>query len=312
MAAHRYWRLYCFNGLRDNHFDIKEIELRTSIGGADVTTPTSTVSASSQSAGFEAPKAFDNNTGTTWYTPATNLPAWIKVDFGAGNEKDIVEVALMAWNLTEMVSEFELQWSDDNSSWTTLYKILNYTWSTTAFTSFSASNHPAVASTANKRLWRLRTSAVNGSSVFGLAELEMFEGASAVSACTGGTPYASAVQEATGPVSEAFDGIKSEGTVTGNYWSSHGIVGEWVGYLFPSAIDIAVIGITARFGASINQSPKDFVFEYWDGAAWQTAFSMTNVTGWTSAQTRYFSSAGEVSAPVGGSTSVNRQVFFCT
>lgn len=118
MAAHRYWRIYITaNTSGGPHLDISEIQMRTAIGGADVT-GSGTASASSELSPFFAANAFDNNTATTWYTPAVNIPAWVKYDFGAGNDKDIIQVALTCWAAGEMARDFEVQYSDDNSTWT--------------------------------------------------------------------------------------------------------------------------------------------------------------------------------------------------
>lgn len=306
MSAHRYWRIYCTEGQSTAHFDIKEIELRTSIGGADVT-GSGTASASSESGGYEASKAFDNDAGTTWYTPASNLPAWIKYDFGSGNDQDIVEFALTPWSNTEMATRFKLQWSDDDSAWTTLYDVHHTEWFN-GLVAFSANNNPEQSG--NGTYWRVKATAVDGSSVFGLSELEMFTGAVSLNRCTGGAGFGSTQEEIGGPPSDAFDTIKADSGV-GSYWSALRVTDQWIGYRFASAETITIIGITARHTYQ-NQSPKDFTLQYWDGSAYQTAFTITGQTGWTSGETRYFNSSGLTSAPTAPSAGARPVVFICT
>jgi len=97
VAAHRYWRLYisALNGAASA--SIVSLELHTSIGGADVVSG-GTASASSVNGTDAAVNAFDGNTATWWLSASTGVPQWLKYDFGAGNDKDIVEMLVFARN----------------------------------------------------------------------------------------------------------------------------------------------------------------------------------------------------------------------
>lgn len=97
MAAFRYWRLIT-RVPETTHVLFAEVQFRTSIGGANVISG-GTASASSFEAGTNTPDhAIDGNPATDWspsnFTPG--LTAWWQYDFGAGNEKDIVEVYLQS------------------------------------------------------------------------------------------------------------------------------------------------------------------------------------------------------------------------
>jgi hypothetical protein len=303
MAAHRYWRIYITNTTGSASFlDIREIEMRTSIGGADVT-GSGTATASTQGSGFEAPKAFDNNSSTTWFTNiGTNpLPQWIKYDFGAGSDKDIVEVALQCWAATEHPSCWELQYSDDNLTWSRSFLVeSSLGWSANEWRSFSANTGPS-SGTANKQFWRVRSTAVDGGTVFGLSELQMFTTPGGSNQCSGGAAWCSNSPESAGPAAEAFDGVIADSQL-GSYWAG-GSTKEWIGYKFASAKDIVSIKVSARV-TNQNQSPKDFVVEYWDGSAYQTAYTVTASSGWASGETRTFTwGTGPSARPV---------VFVCT
>jgi hypothetical protein len=297
MSAHRYWRVYITANTGSSSFlDVRELEFRASIGGADQTgSGAGTAICSTADPSFPASSAFDNSNSTTWFTNigTNHLPQWIGWDFGAGNSKDIVEFSLTCWAWNENPRDFLFQYSDDNSTWTTLYTIQGEMgWSASETRVYNATK--GYEQGAAKSFWRVRSTAVDGSTVFGLTELEMWVStAGGTNVCLGGTGYASTQQESGGPPARAVDGTK-ESSASTNYWSGN-TVAEWVGCVFASGAthDIALIAITARASFQ-NQAPKNFVLEYWNGTGYTTAMTLTGITGWTSRQTRYFTASGEV------------------
>lgn len=127
MAAHRHWRLYITaTGGDPNYTQIAELELRAAIGGADQT-GAGTASALTALSGFEASKAVDNTTSSKWSTTVGNVtPTWIAYDFGAGNDVDIVEVAVACAGTAfdaRGPRVFDVEWSDDGSTWTTAWSV---------------------------------------------------------------------------------------------------------------------------------------------------------------------------------------------
>lgn len=130
MAAHRYWRLRSPNtAIAGEYMGAMEIELRESAGGADAT-GSGTASASNTFGSPWLPAgAFDNNTSVGWTTGGNPPPTgghWIKYDFGAGNEKDIVEVTYMVRNdgVREDPLDIYIEWSDDNVTWIDKWSVL--------------------------------------------------------------------------------------------------------------------------------------------------------------------------------------------
>lgn len=301
MAAHRYWRLHATSGNGDPNMGVAEIEMRTSLGGADVT-GTGTAAASSGTAA----NAFDNSNSTVWTTTSGAYPHWISYDFGAGNDKDIVEVAINTRTQIRFSPiDWTLQWSDDNAAWTTLFTIQGYGEWPTGQATFRVFNADRVYTNGvNNQVWRLRSTAVDGGTVVGLCELMMYD-ASGLNQCSGGVPFSSTQAEGGGPNTQAFDGIITGGDT--NRWSGWD-ASEWIGYKFAAAKSIITVGIVNRLTFQ-NQSPKDFVIERWDGAAWQNVMTLVGITGWTSGQTRYFNSGGETVAP---SPSTSRPIVFST
>lgn len=125
-VAHRYWRVYIdsdIGGTSSYPPTCRELEFRTTAGGADVTSG-GTAIASTADATNSAANAFDN-TSAYWSAVAGTGPSgWIGYDFGVGNEKDIREFAWTALNSSQNLqwqntapTSMRLQWSDNNTDW---------------------------------------------------------------------------------------------------------------------------------------------------------------------------------------------------
>lgn len=286
MAAHRYWRIYITESVNANNLDLREVEMRTSIGGADVT-GSGTASASSEAGGFEASKAFDNNSSTTWYTGSTTRPQWLKYDFGAGNEKDIAELQITSWSEAEHIRTWQFQYSDDNVNWTTLWDIqFDKSLPTNTSRTYSATDTPTMNGPFT--FWRIRATTVDGGIGFGALEIE-WRDAGGTDQATGGKAIASSNQDSFQYPEFAYDDSLT------TKWTTKDAPPGWIGYRWTGAKDIRAIAFTARSDGGLqNQSPKDFVVEYWDGSSYQTVYTGSAQTGWTAGQTRTFSWGGVV------------------
>lgn len=282
MAAHRYWRFYHREGATGSSLcGITEIELRTAAGGADVT-GTGTASASSSRAGEDAAKAFDNNLTTTlWQMDGDGHKSWIKYDFGAGNEKDIVEVLIRPdfGGGVRTPREIDVQFSDDNSAWTTAWMISYKAWSVGTSVVFTA---PSVA---NHRYWRLRPNVLqSGGQTMGCAELEMRSAVGGADQTGSGTAVSRTIFPGA-PASNAYDNS------TATEWSGDTAVlnveqSDWLGYDFGSGVtkDIQELAYTARVAGTFsnqNQSPvSGWIESGADGQSWisRWAFSGKSYT----------------------------------
>lgn len=116
--AHRYWRIYCHDNAFGNTWSLAELELRGSVGGADLTGSGTPASSGNWNAGTNPlSNLFDNNTATWW---ACNTEVgWVSYDFGSA--VDVVQVSMTARNdvsYNQAPITFTLEWSDDNVSWT--------------------------------------------------------------------------------------------------------------------------------------------------------------------------------------------------
>lgn len=121
MAAHRYWRLYITAPGTWN--SIGELELRDSIGGPDRTGSGTATASHYYDASYLPSNACDNNAATAWANSGGAPPEWWKYDFGVGNAYDIVEISLKtrAGKPLECPRAFQIQYSDNDSDWTTAW-----------------------------------------------------------------------------------------------------------------------------------------------------------------------------------------------
>jgi hypothetical protein len=137
-TTHRYWRILVTDNVgsteyvdADKFVGAARVGFRTAAGGADDNSGTGTAD-SFYAAGYEPANCFDGNPATRWATSATALPHWVRRDYGAGNEKSIVEVVWQSENSllaaqTQVPKDFSVQYSDNGSSWTTLWSVTGQT-----------------------------------------------------------------------------------------------------------------------------------------------------------------------------------------
>lgn len=114
-GAHRYWRIYVNSGYNSTWLNVYEVELRVEVGGADVTTSSTPVTASSTYQGYPTSNVVDGSTDTTWYNSgSTSSNQWLSFDLGAA--KAIAEVAVYA-NYSRP-KDVIIQYSDNGSTYT--------------------------------------------------------------------------------------------------------------------------------------------------------------------------------------------------
>ena len=138
MAAHRSWRALVSRG-NSSIVAIGELTLRTVAGGAQAATGGTAYASSVWGAGFEAAKAFDGvvgagGGGTNCWESAASFQGgdeWVAYDFGAGNEKDIVEVIVATFveSTSYIPARILMQWSDNGTNWVSMSPALTPTMS---------------------------------------------------------------------------------------------------------------------------------------------------------------------------------------
>lgn len=185
--------------------------MNTTVGGSTVT-GSGTASASDSTFGAAA-NAFNGNLNDFWAS-GTNQEQWLEYDFGGAYSPAIVEIQLWARNdgtdQNQMPAEFVVQWSDDDTNWTSVDHCFHAGWTSGQAVRFP---FPTFALGGAHEWWGLELLTVNASTAFGLAELQVRTTVGGSQALTGGTPAASQVSGAF-VAANAFDGNLT------TYWSS--------------------------------------------------------------------------------------------
>lgn len=132
-AAYRYWRILIASNNGDANFvSISEVELRATVGGPDVTTTTTPVSASGSYDSTTLPKLVVDNVNPSygWISDAYSAyPRWLLFDLASRME--IKSVAISASNLggsARAPKDFSIQGSDDAVNFTTLKSFSSTSW----------------------------------------------------------------------------------------------------------------------------------------------------------------------------------------
>lgn len=262
MAAHRYWRILLqrYNGT--NYSGTQEIEMRTSIGGADATGSGTALSSGDYSAGFSKNYAFDNNAATEWAANVTeDKLSWIGYDFGAGNDVDIVEVSFTSRKTgTYHQDNYDLQYSDDGTNWVT-----QYYWR--GLSAFTANSQARVTDSTDQPVGDF------DAYTHGLAAATYNPYAVTASATFGGyAPY------------KTCDGLISQ------YWLMAATSG-WLKYDFGdnNAIQINSYSLQANSVPEPNRMPKNWTFKGSnDNSNWDTLDTRTNESSWGDEETRNY------------------------
>lgn len=140
-SGHRYWRiLITATDSSTAYAGFTEIELRGSVGGASLLSVQTVGGAASASREANASNAawratdLSNTSGFLADLPATPFPQWWKYDFGHASHvgsptADVRQVLIRgSYNVPGASPEdFQLQWSDNNTTWTTVMTVTGQT-----------------------------------------------------------------------------------------------------------------------------------------------------------------------------------------
>lgn len=131
-SGHRYWRVFDLDGQNTGYFAIAELEMMEEAGGSNLTSTAFTIEGGERS-GFEAVNAFDGIVAgnNAWGYDRTSSPEgfepWVGQDFGDGNAKEIVEIAISARDdvfANQTPKDFDVQYSDDGTNWVTALSVV--------------------------------------------------------------------------------------------------------------------------------------------------------------------------------------------
>lgn len=292
MSAHRYWRIlmYYAQSGGDGTLGISEIEMRETNGGSNAIGSGTAAASSSLNSSFLPAKAVDGNTATMWISTNNSADAWWSYDFGSGVTKDIVEVKLS--NRTdsfygEVSKKFDIQFSDDNSAWTT-YWSRDYSPGYKSGSFWSAAAQSKVFAMTS-RWWRIKlyyASTALADGVNSFAAIEMRSAIAGADLITGGFPVASSfLSNAT-----SFEADKGHDGSVSTFWlSTNNSADAWWGYDFgPGAwFNVEEIVLTARNDGFYGETATHFDIDYsTDGTNWTTYWSKTGLAAWTTGLAR--------------------------
>lgn len=120
MATHTYWRLN-FTGGNGGNIAVAELAMHSTVGGSNVATGGTATSSTGTAA-----NAFDGNTGTDCQMTTTS--GWIKYQFAS--PQAIVEYVVTTSataNVNTAPKTWTVDYSDDNSTWTSVAYVSNQT-----------------------------------------------------------------------------------------------------------------------------------------------------------------------------------------
>lgn len=287
MAAHAYWRINV-TAAPTGYVGIAEWKLFDSTS-TQIPTTGGTASASTAYPGQPASNAFDGNASTFWLTNGS-APHFLAYQFASAVDVASISIqnaAAGSGNDQHTAQDFTLDYSDNGSTWTTLYTYKGAGWGSGGRTiTFNAAN---VAVAAPNISWRLLITGTAGSAV-SITDWKLFDAGSTQFATT--TYSATASSTYTGqafPPYLAFDGLNT------TYWSSNAAPTvpspQWLRYDFAGSTPVASVSIQTRNDGNYNQGPTTFQVQYSldNGSTWTTGGTYTAST-WTSAgQTQTFS-----------------------
>ncbi|MEX0756835.1 MAG: discoidin domain-containing protein, partial [Acidimicrobiia bacterium] len=208
---------------------------------------------------------------------SSGLPQWLQYDFGAGNDVEVYEIEMWAQDglVDRAPDTFDVQYSDDGSSWTTAWSEAGVSdWVSGTPKVFTRSGFPGIS----YGYWRIRITDNNGDALTAAGELEFRDAAGVAQQATGGRPVFSS-QYATSGANSAASAFDDD---IGTEWVSESGVAlpHFIGYAFGETrepVEVYLVAQNNDIGA--DRSPRDIEIQYSeDGSTWETFDSHTDLT----------------------------------
>lgn len=285
IESHRYWRVNITsnNGAADTGF--LELELYDALLGKNITSG-GTASALQSTFGYGPEQLFDGSFQSNSGWRSTSMPTWAQYDFGTA--KSIYGFGIHGTNTAgQGPKDFELQWSDNNSTWTTYITVTNQTgWATGEIRRFWSSSLPSYSGSpwGTHSYWRLYVKNANNDFP-GLAELEFRATPGGSDQATGGTASASSIYAGSFVASNAFDDNVS------TFWIASSSGFGWIQYAFASPVSVAQVLLRARNDGNPQNTPNLFAIQFADSSSgpWTTTINViSGSTSYTNGEARTF------------------------
>lgn len=287
-SAYRYWRVVFGPDNSGNPggqtvICVDEVEFRTSVGGADVTGSGTAYDDGHTVGGMSPAGAFANDGSTSQWGGSGIAPFWLAYDFGAGNDKAIVEVAIMPRNgftSGQAPGQFKVQASSNNTDWIDQWWVARPTAHSYTNGVFTVFTKPVVEQSpaANRtRYFRASINSANGVGYAGAGSILLKTVVNSTDDAKFGT--ASSRSNFSGNLpAYAFDGMN--GTSNSTEWVSNNVgFPEWIQYDFGNnPVNISEVTWLSRAGLEGSQSPTSIDFQTSnDGSTWTTVKSVSGL-----------------------------------
>ena len=266
--------------------ELQEMELATTVNGEDVTTPTTPVTAIGYwNAGTEVMKPeglVDNNLSDpdkgAWSHSSTNYPQWVIFDLGQPLRID--EVRIMGRNKSGYYDrgpkQFEIQGSNDNSSWTLLNTL-------TANDTYKPLTYKRFRLVPIKyRYYKMEIFGAEGGDGYSSIGRVLYGLNNVIVTTSLNTKVTASSFYPTNPTTNL---IKSDNPQNGDdaWASSTPTLPQWIIHDFGIATEIDQIRMIPQISPHTQRSPKIFrILGSNDGAIWDTIKDFRDVTGWSS------------------------------
>jgi hypothetical protein len=272
MTAHLYWRIYIDSCVYGSYPSLVGLQLSATIGGSNIIP---VVSANGNQGGHYAAAALDGSTSTYWGGTQT-LPGWWEVDFGAATTIAEVKIANPGYVSPSYAPDtWDLQYSDDNSTWTTKQSYTSAAWTAGSQQTFS------VTSPSSHRYWRIYIHTNGAGQYPAIAEIAM-------ASTSGGPnlfPIVSASATTSGTPLKIFD------TTASTFWQGPSSLPASFEVAFNTATDVNQITMTARTDYPTS-APGVWDLQYSDdNTVWTTKASFTSAA-WTAGSSQTFTISG--------------------
>jgi len=278
-GPHVYWRILIRQSfIAGTATSIQELEYLDTTG-TDLASG-GTASASSVTGANTADKAFDNSHSTAWQSggipSGAGAPEWLRYQFASGVDPVAIRLTLNEpLGNSQAPADFDVQYSDNGSTWTTVKTFTAVSWLGLLPTlSFSLVTGPGYIN------WRARVNGTQSGAATSCASLEMHE-------TVAGADVTSSDQRH-GMYSDYFSppyyGFTAFDRNAGTFWAAaNAPPGNWLGNSMGKQVTIVEIAWQARPDASYTQSPTTVTMQATnDGATWVNIGTATFGT-WTSA-----------------------------
>lgn len=295
LPSHRYWRIL-FTTSNGSLINITEIEVYDGLYGSNIA-GSATVTASSDYFGSAVTQvnngyiAKDNNDRFLFSSSSNE---WLKLDFGSGVEKRLDSIGIHFWDAEgsgdKAPKDFEVQSSDDGSTWTTEWSISGQTsWASYEFRRFWNSGVSLSYSGSpygTHRYWQIHIQGTDSDDTFCIPhEMEFLN-------YSGGTDLTGSGTATFGNYDSGLPDVYDASNLFDNNASTRIVAKKFcrVNYDFGSAVAVGAVSITTRNDSGPGDAPKQFCFRYADSSSgpWTTAFAVKGQTGWSLGEKRTF------------------------